>query len=139
MAAAIVLARQRDISMLRDQASNEQKTTSVCDALRDRIDRLRLARDIAAAAAESVALKRALRVTWQRPMADEQRRLCRVRRRITELLVLLARSRGHYHLSAAPRDIRQSGASWDQEAWHAKIADRVALDYAPIAPDEART
>ena len=125
--------------MLHDQPSTDQKTTTARDAPQDRIDTPRLARDIAAAAAESVALKRALRVTWQRPMADEQRRLCRVRRRITELLVLLARSRGRYHLCSAPRDIRQSGAAWDQEAWHAKIADRVALDYAPIAPGEART
>jgi hypothetical protein len=122
--------------MLCDPSSNE--TPSRARRAPDNIDLGRLARDVAAAAAESAALKRVLRARWTRPMADEQRRLCSVRRRITELLVLVARCRGRHHLAAPPHDIRQSGAAWDREAWHARIADRVALDYArPEAAERA--
>jgi len=98
--------------------------------LRERIDERRLKKDIADGAVECVALKRSLRTRWTRPMADEQQRLCRVRRKVTELLVLRARLRGRWHVTSAPRALRDAGATWDREAWHAKIADRVALDYA---------
>jgi hypothetical protein len=107
--------------------------------LRDRIDTARLRRDIAGAAASCAEIKRALRVTWTRPMADEQRRLCRARRRVTELLVLLSRSRGRYHLAAAPREVASAGTAWDREAWHARVADRVALDYTRHPDREERT
>jgi hypothetical protein len=95
----------------------------------DRIDLRRLRRDVASASAEARALKRILRRRWERPMADEQRALARVAWRLTELCVLLARRRGRWHVTAPPRDVRQAGAAWDRDTYHAKIAERVALDY----------
>lgn len=68
-------------------------------------------------------------------MADEQRRLARCRRRATELLVLLARTRGRWHVTAAPRDVRDAGAAWERDAWNTRVAERAARDYA--APSEA--
>jgi hypothetical protein len=105
----------------------------------DRIDIQRLRRDIAAISAQCVDLKRALRRRWEAPMADEQRRLVRLRRRATELHVLLARARGRFHVSTPPREVRQANASWDREAWNDRIAGRVALDYAlPADPTEIK-
>jgi hypothetical protein len=68
-------------------------------------------------------------------MADEQRRLLALRRGITELLVLVAHARGRYHLTSAPRAVREAGSAWDRDAWHARIADRVALDYIAAEPE----
>jgi hypothetical protein len=103
--------------------------------LRDRIDVSRLRADIVSASAECRALKQALRRTWAAPMADEQRRLARVARRVTDLCILRARMRGRWHVTTPPRDLRGPGASWDRDAFHARIADRVALDYVlPAAP-----
>jgi len=102
----------------------------------DRIDSDKLKRDIASLATECIELKRPLRTTWTRPMADEQRRLCRRRRQLTELHVLLAQSRGRRHVAAPPRG---AAAEWDAEAWNARIAARVALDYARAPDPEART
>ncbi|HRG99868.1 MAG TPA: hypothetical protein PLR99_26665, partial [Polyangiaceae bacterium] len=56
-----------------------------------------------ARAEESRALKVLLRATWTRPMAEEQRHLARLRRRITDLCVLGAHLRGRFHLARAPR------------------------------------
>jgi len=95
----------------------------------DGIDMRRLRRDIASVSAEICTLKRLLRQTWTRPMADEQRRAVRLARHATELCVLLARTRGRWHVTAPPRDVRQAGAAWDRDAYHARIAERVALDY----------
>jgi hypothetical protein len=95
-----------------------------------RIDLRRLRHDIASASVEARALKRALRAPWSRPMADEQRRLARLARRVTELCVLLARARGRWHVTVAPRGERRPNAPWSRDAWNARIADRVALDYA---------
>ena len=104
--------------------------------LRNRIDRTRVRADIALAASEASAIKRALRTTWQRPMADEQRRLCRLKRRLTELYVLLASIRGRFHLSTPPEELRAAGRVWDRAVWHAKIAERMAVDYAvPERPE----
>ncbi len=66
-------------------------------------------------------------------MADEQRRLVRLRRRLTELHVLLARARGRFHVATPPHEVRQANASWDREAWSDRVAGRVALDYALAA------
>jgi hypothetical protein len=62
-------------------------------------------------------------------MADEQRALARLARRMTELCILRARLRGRWHVSAAPRALRRDGETWDRDAYHARIAERVALDY----------
>lgn len=98
------------------------------------IDDSRLRADMALLAKDARALKLVLRSTWTRPMAEEQRRLSRVRRRMTELCVLRAWSRGHCHVTRAPRDGAYPGMTWDREAWHTAIAARVARDYA--APSE---
>jgi hypothetical protein len=92
----------------------------------DRIDLRRLRCDIASAAMQCIELKQSLRRTWTRPMADEQRRLLRLRRRATELHVLHARARGRWHVTAPPEG---EGEGWDRDAWHARVAERVALDY----------
>jgi hypothetical protein len=107
--------------------------------LRDRIDIRRLRADLRALAADCVLLKRTLRARWERPMADEQQRLHRLRRRVTDLLVLLAASRGRRHVTTPPRDGRAPGEPWDAAEHNARIADRVALDYARPAEGEART
>ncbi len=96
----------------------------------DRIDVSRLKSDLAAVASQCLALKRALRRPWEEPMADTQRRLCRLRRRATELHVLFALRRGRFHVIAPPRERSPSDAAWDREAWNARVAERAALDYA---------
>jgi hypothetical protein len=95
----------------------------------DRIDLRRLRRDVASASAQCRALKQVLRRRWERPMADEQRALARISWRVTELCILIARTRGRWHVTAPPREVRQAGAAWDRDAYHAKIAERVSLDY----------
>lgn len=92
-----------------------------------KIDGERLRADTCALAHECRALKGLLGMTWTRPMADEQRRLARLRWRVTELCVLRAWTRGRVHVTRAPRG---SGEAWDGAEWHAKIAERVAKDYA---------
>src|SRR5262245_25558695 len=98
----------------------------------DPIDLHRLRRDIASISAQCRELNRALSRTWTRPMADEQRRKARLSRRATELLVLLARARGRYHITSPPRDLGDASTPWDRDAWNNRIAERVALDYAPL-------
>ena len=105
----------------------------------DRIDFGKLKGDIAELVAACTEAKRLLRTTWVRPMAEEQRRLCRHRRRVTELLVLLARSRGSLHVIAAPRAVRDAGCAWDALAYNQRIAERVALDYVVEGPGRATT
>lgn len=94
------------------------------------IDRARLRADLAALASECTSLKRALRSTWTRPMAEEQRRLCRLRRRATELHVLYASSHGRVHVTSVPRDAAGDG---DAPSWHARVAARVAREYTIVA------
>jgi hypothetical protein len=67
-------------------------------------------------------------------MADEQRALARLARRMTDLCILRARLRGRWHVTAVPRSHRQAGAAWDREGYNARIAERVALDYALVMP-----
>ena len=107
--------------------------------LRDRIDIVRLRNDLAAVVVEHIPVKRALRSRWERPMAEEQRRLRRLRRRITELCVLLAATRGRLHVIAAPREGRAPGEPWDAAEHNGRIAERIALDYARPPEAEART
>jgi hypothetical protein len=87
------------------------------------IDSERLRADLGVLARECRALKNVLGTTWPRPMADEQRRLARLRRKVTELCVLRAHSRGRLHVKSVE----------EPEAWHARIAARVAKDYPPAA------
>jgi hypothetical protein len=103
----------------------------------DPIDRQRLRRDIASISAQCRELNRVLSRIWTRPTADEQRRKARLARRATELLVLLARTRGRFHITSPPRDLRAAAAPWDRDAWNNRIAARVALDYAPPSPSQA--
>jgi hypothetical protein len=92
--------------------------------LRDRIDRTKLKGAIRELAGECTRIKRLLRATWERPMADEQRRACRLKRNLTELHILLAWTRGRLHLTSSPQ------AAWDARAHAARIAERLAPDYA---------
>jgi hypothetical protein len=100
------------------------------------IDTKRLVADLAALALEARTLKTILHQTWTRPMADEQRRLARLRRRTTELCVLRACSRGRHHVQKPPREGSYPGMVWEREAWHARIAERVAKDYAIVQPSD---
>jgi hypothetical protein len=79
-------------------------------------------------------------------MAEEQRRLIRVRRRLTELFVLLAASRKKLHVIRPPREVRDAGGpdfdagTWDAAAYSHAIIGRCAPDYAraQIETSEAR-
>lgn len=96
------------------------------------IDGDRLRADTCALGRECRALKDLLGTTWTRPMADEQRRLVRLRWRVTELCVLRAWTREKAHVRTAPRGAAEG---WDRAAWHSKIAERVAKDYALASAD----
>jgi hypothetical protein len=101
--------------------------------MNEAIDVVALVRDIRATAEQITALKRALRTRWLRPMADEQRALCRLRRRATELCVLRAWSRGRRHLTRAPRDGFSPLEAWEPDAYHRRVAERVGASYARAA------
>lgn len=89
------------------------------------IDREKLRADMAALCGECRMLKNVLGETWTRPMADEQRRLARLRWRATELCVLAASLRGRAHAQKVCNvDVD------DVAAWHARIVERVTKDYA---------
>ena len=62
-----------------------------------RIDEKKLADDVVRLVVECTELKKLLRKTWTRPMADEQKRHARARRAVTDLFILLAHSRGRVH------------------------------------------
>lgn len=89
------------------------------------IDREKLRADMAAVSGDCRVLKSVLSETWTRPMADEQRRLARLRWRATELCVLAASLRGRVHAQKV-RDVDVD----DVAAWHARIVERVTKDYA---------
>jgi hypothetical protein len=95
------------------------------------IDTRRLRADLGALGRDCRALKDLLGETWTRPMADEQRRLARLRWRVTELCVLRAWTRRRLHVSRPPRHGAppERPEAWDREAWHARIAERVQKDY----------
>lgn len=93
-------------------------------------------RDIANIGAEARPIKILLRSPWERPMADEQRRLVVLRRQLTELLVTLAHQRGRLHQRTRPLSSPTEGVSadWDAEAHAAAVAERVFARYAPKPP-----
>lgn len=93
------------------------------------IDTLRLGADIDALARDAKATKALLRTTWTRPMADEQKKLVGLRRRLTELHVLLAWSRGKKHVTKPIADTWYTSQAWDEATWHVVVAERAAKDY----------
>ena len=86
----------------------------------DSIDSLKLRHDISQLIADCIHLKSVLRTTWLRPMAEEQRRLIRVRRNLTERFVLLAVTRKKLHVTHVE----------DAIAYHQTIAMRLLPEYA---------
>ena len=62
-------------------------------------------------------------------MADQQRALARLKWRVTELCILLACTRGRWHVMPPRRGPYQDDPGWDHEAYNTKVAERVALDY----------
>jgi hypothetical protein len=93
--------------------------------MNSKTDFVRLGRDLAALIAECIELKTVLRTTWTRPMKDEQQRLIRVRRKLTERFVLLASLRGKIHV----RNVE------NPTEYHRAIAERLAPEYA-LASEE---
>lgn len=89
-------------------------------------DKQKIHNDIHRLIAECIELKAVLRATWTRPMGEEQKRLVRVRRRLTALFVLLAFTRRRLHVRTAPQDFT---AEWDAFAYHEKIAMRLMPEY----------
>ena len=67
------------------------------------VDLPRLRQDLRQLTARSCQLKRHLRQRWAAPMSAVQRELDLVRRRTTERLVLLAWTRGRFHVTVKPR------------------------------------
>jgi len=89
------------------------------------IDRERLRAAICALAGECRAVKDVLNETWTRPMADEQRKQARLRRKMTELCVLAAHLHGRRHV-AIPLGTKTEE---ERSAWQLSVATRVAKDY----------
>lgn len=99
----------------------------------DHVDVVRLVRDLEDLGRRIRALKRALRRTWTRPMASEQRQLVRLRRQVTRRCILRARMRGRHHLAGPPRDGWPEGRPWHPDDYHQRIAGEVAGEYAAAA------
>ena len=100
------------------------------------VDLGRLLHEIHMINVECTRLKKGLRARWLRPMSEDQRRLVRLRRTLTERYVLLAASRGRLHVVRPPRG--RTAEPWDAVAWNAKVAARVLPSYErPVAPPEA--
>lgn len=72
-------------------------------------------------------------------MADEQRRLVRLRRQTTERLVLLASTRGRLHVRAIPTLFAGTAGTDDVRVWHARVAERVGKDYGELPPKHPST
>jgi hypothetical protein len=75
--------------------------------------------------------KRVLRRRWEKPMADEQRELCRLKARATDLCALRAYSRGKLHLLHAPAGF---AGEWDAVQHHQRIAERLGPAYS-LSPE----
>jgi hypothetical protein len=88
-----------------------------------------LVADLRAIAHEIRELKRQLRTSWLRPMADEQRALARLGGRATELCALRAFARGKLHLQKAPRG---AGDDWNAVVYHQRVAERLAPSYSRV-------
>lgn len=70
------------------------------------IDIARLRNDLKEIEDKIRPVKEALRSTWTKPMADEQYKLILLRREATELLCLLAWSRGKSHLADEMKSLK---------------------------------
>src|SRR6187551_3140166 len=90
------------------------------------IDSDRLRADIRALSSQIRDLKRLLGTRWERPMADVQRELYRLKGRATELCALAAYARGRLHLQRAPRG---APPDWSAAAYHQRIAERLGPSY----------
>lgn len=101
-----------------------------------KIDIVRLQQAMAVAAEAIKAIKKVLRAPWVagEEMGPRQWELLKLQRRATELCVLRARLRGRYHIRVAPRSYRDAGLAWDQEGYHAKIAGKLAEEFAAVEP-----
>ena len=95
--------------------------------IRISLDGAVLRADLRELSERSRALKQLLRARWTRPMGSEQRELERIRTRATELCALRAWARGRLHLTRPPRG---ASADWDSEAYHLRVAERLAPSYA---------
>jgi hypothetical protein len=96
---------------------------------KETIDVPRLQREIRNGAARSRALKRRLRSTWTEPMEALQGELTALRRRLTQLYMLLAVFRGKFHVQRALRDGAYPGMVWDKRQVHECIAQRMAREF----------
>jgi hypothetical protein len=94
--------------------------------MRYRLDSALFRSDIRDLAARIKDLKRVLRTRWEKPMADEQRELCRLKTRATDLYALRAFSRGKIHVVRAPAGFT---GEWDPRAYHRRIAERLGPTY----------
>lgn len=88
--------------------------------------------DMRSLEAELRPLKHALRQKWERPMGDEQRRMIVLRRKLTDLFITLAWSRGRLHVCSRPRDLAPD-APWDPHAHAKRTFDRCGAAYGEIA------
>ena len=98
------------------------------------INRLLLRADIRALSTQILGLKRVLRVTWQRPMADEQRELCKLKLRATELCALAAFARGKLHLQKPPRG---AAREWSAAEYHRRVTERLGPSYEVVLEQSA--
>lgn len=93
------------------------------------IDKSRLSSAIASLALDCIHLKQVLRTRWTRPMIEEQRRLIRARRAVTELHVLLALSREKLHVLHPPRDFMGDREKWNAAAYNQTLAMRMLPEF----------
>jgi hypothetical protein len=94
--------------------------------MRYRLDSALFRADIGDLTARIKSLKKLLRARWEKPMADEQRELARLKARATDLCALRAFSRGKLHLLRAPAGFT---GEWNAPAYHRRIAERLGPTY----------
>lgn len=79
-------------------------------------DRIALLGALRSIEAEIRPIKAVLGVKWTRPMHEEQRRLCWLRKKATEILMVLAHARGRTH--CVPTGVSAEAAKvLHAEAW----------------------
>jgi hypothetical protein len=103
------------------------------------IDQNRLKSAIASLTLDCIHLKQVLRTRWTRPMIDEQRRLIRVRRSVTELHVLLALSRKRLHVIHPPRDFTGDREKWNATEYNQTVASRILPEFTSPTAATAET
>lgn len=98
------------------------------------LNRAQLCAEIRAISGQIKALKALLRARWKRPMAGEQRELCRLKQRATELCALSAFARGKLHLQKPPRG---APSDWNAVVYHQRIVERLAPSYRTLLSESA--